>query len=43
MEPGFPMANDPDMHEDLIEEFEDAAAAMVDIILAQDVVNRVFD
>jgi hypothetical protein len=29
------------MHEDLIEEFD--AAAMVDIISAEDVVNRVFN
>jgi hypothetical protein len=43
MEPGFLMTDDPDMHEDLIEEFDDAVAAMVDIISAQDVVNRVFN
>jgi hypothetical protein len=34
MELGFPMTNDPDMHVDLIEELDDAVAAMVDIILA---------
>ena len=43
MEPGFPMADDPDMHKELIEDFDDAAAAIVDIIPAQDVVNKVFD
>ena len=43
MEPGFLMADDPGTHEDLIEDFEDAAAAIVDITSAQDVVNRVFD
>jgi len=43
MEPGFPMADDPDIHEDLIEDFKDAIAAIVDITLAQDVINRVFD
>ena len=43
MEPGFPMADDPGTHEDLIKDFEDAAAAIVDIALSQDVVNRVFD
>ena len=43
MEPGFPMSNDPDMHEELIEDFDDAAAAIVDITPAQDVVNKVFD
>jgi hypothetical protein len=43
METGFPVTDDPDLHEDLIEEFDDAAAAIVDIISAQDVVNRVFD
>jgi hypothetical protein len=43
MELGFPMADDPDMHEDLIEEFDDAATTMVNIISAQDIVNRVFD
>ena len=42
MEPGFPMADDPSMHEDLIEDFEDAATAIVDIASAQDLVNRVF-
>ena len=43
MEPGFPMADDPNMHEDLIEEFDDMAEAIVDIISAQDVINNVFD
>ena len=43
MEPGFPMADDPDMHEDLIEDFSDTAAAIVDITLAQDVINKVFE
>ena len=43
MELGFPMANDPDMHKELIEDFDDTRAAIVDITLAQDVVNRVFD
>ena len=43
MEPSFPMANDLDMHEDLIEDFEDAAAAIVDITSAQDVINKVLD
>jgi hypothetical protein len=43
MEPGFPMTDDPNMHEDLIQDFDDAAAAMVDIISAQDVMNWVFD
>jgi hypothetical protein len=43
MEIGFLVTDDPDLHEDLIEEFDDAAAAIVDIISAQDVVNRVFD
>ena len=43
MEPGFPMADDPDMHKELIEDFNNVAAAIVDITLAQDVVNKVFD
>ena len=43
MEPGFPMANDPNMHKELIEDFDDATAAIVDITPAQDVVNKVFD
>jgi hypothetical protein len=43
MEPGFPMADDPDMHDDLIEDFDDVTAAIVDITPAQDVVNKVFD
>ena len=43
MELGFLMADDPDMHEDLIEDFDDAAADIVDIISAQDVINKVFE
>jgi len=43
MESGFSMGDNPGMHEDLIEDFEDAATAIVDIILAQDIVNMVFD
>jgi len=43
MEPGFPMADDPNMHEDLIEDFDDDAAAIVDITSAQDVINKVFE
>ena len=43
MEPGFPMADDPDMHKELIEEFIDAAEAIVDITSALDVINHVFD
>ena len=33
MDSSFSMADDPGMHEDLIEDFEDAAAAIVDIAL----------
>ena len=43
MEPDFLMADDPDMHEDLIEDFEYATTTIVDITSAQDVINRVFD
>ena len=43
MELGFPMADDPNMHEELIEDFDDATAAIVDIMPAKDVVNKVFD
>ena len=43
MELGFPMADNPDMHEDLMEDFDDAAAAIVDIMSTQDVINKVFD
>jgi len=32
MKLGFPMAYDPDMHEDLIEDFDDVMEAIVDII-----------
>ena len=32
MELGFLMADDPDMHEDLIEDFDDVMEAIVDII-----------
>ena len=43
MEPGFLVANDPNMHKELIEDFNNVAAAIVDITPAQDVVNKVFD
>ena len=43
METGFPMGDDPEEHEDLLEEFVMAAEAIVDITSAQDVVNKVFD
>jgi len=43
MELGFLMTDDTDMHEDLIEDFEDTAAAIIDITSAQDIINRVFD
>ena len=43
MEPGFPMVDDPNMHEELIEDFDDGATTSVDITPAQDVVNKVFD
>ena len=43
MELGFPMADNPDMHEDLIEDFDDAAVAIMDITSTQNVINKVFD
>ena len=43
MEAGFSMGDDPEGHEDLLEEFIVAAEAVVDITSAQDVVNKVFD
>ena len=43
METGFLMGDNPEEHEDLIEEFVIAAEAIVDITSAQDVVNKVFD
>ena len=43
METGFPMGDGPEEHEDLIEEFVDAAEAIMDITSAQDVINNVFD
>ena len=43
MKPGFPMADDPNMHEDLIEDFDDDATAIMDITSAQDVINKVFE
>ena len=43
MELGFPMADDPDMRKELIEDFDDNTVAIVDITPAQDVVNKVFD
>ena len=43
MKPGFPMADDPDIHEDLIDDFDNAAVAIMDITSAQDVINKVLD
>ena len=43
METGFPMGDGPEEYEELIEDFIDAAEAIVDITSAPDVVNRVFD
>ena len=43
IEPGFPMADDPYMHKELIEDFDDAVVAIVDVTPAQDVVNKVFN
>ena len=43
METIFPMGDGPEEHEELIEEFVDAAEAIVDITSAQDVINNVFD
>ena len=40
METGFLMGDDP---KELIEEFVDAAGAIIDITSAQDVINNVFD
>ena len=43
METSFLMGDSPEEHEELIEDFVDAAKAIVDIIVAQDVVNKVFN
>ena len=43
METGFPMGNGLEEHEELIEDFVDAAEAIMDITSAQDVINNVFD
>ena len=43
METDFPVGDDPEEHENLMEEFVIAAEAIVDITSAQDVVNKVFD
>ena len=43
MEPGFPMTDDPDMHEDMIEDFDAVSAAIMDITSAQDIINKVFE
>ena len=43
METGFPLGDGPEEHEDLLEEFDMAAEAIVDITSSQDVVNKVFD
>ena len=43
METSFPMRDGPKEHEELIEDFVDAAEAIVDITSTQDVINNVFD
>ena len=43
MELGFTMAYDFNMHKELIEDFDNDAAVIVDITPAQDVVNKLFD
>ena len=43
METGFPMGVGPKEHEELIEDFVDAAEAILDITSAQVVINNVFD
>ena len=40
METGFPMGDGPEEHEELIEDFVDAAEVIVDITSAQDVINK---
>ena len=43
METSFSMSDGLEEHEELIEDFVDAAEAIVDITSAQDVINNVFD
>ena len=43
METSFLMGDSPEEHEELIEEFIDAAEAIVDITSPQNVINNVFD
>ena len=43
METSFPMGDSLEEHEELIEEFVDAAEAIMDNTSAQDVINNVFD
>jgi len=43
METDFLMGDGPEEHEELIEDFVDAAEAIVGITSAQDVINNVFD
>lgn len=43
MDQGFPAGEGPEPYEDLIKEFEDAAAEIMDIMPAQNAVDKVFD
>ena len=36
------MGDNPELHEELIEDFDDVAEAIMDIISTQDVINNVF-
>ena len=43
MKTGFLMGDGPEEHEELIEDFIDAAEAIMDMTSAQDMINIVFD
>ena len=42
VEPGFPEKENPDDYQDLVDDFEGAGAAMVNITSAKEVVNNFF-
>jgi len=42
VEPGFPEEGNPDDYQDLVDDFEGASAAVVNITLAEEVMNNVF-
>ena len=42
LQPGFLDGKDPDIHQELVDDFEGATVAIVHITLAEGIINRIF-